>query len=115
MAVDPLDPVERLTGQRDQCKADRDADFTDDPDTRVVELRQQVVRFPDRAGEGALDRDDPCVDRSVTDGLEDGAPGRKCLSIRRGDGRPVRRARSEVGDDRLLGEGARFALEGDRY
>ena len=32
MAVDPLDPVERLTGQRDQCKADRDADFTDDPD-----------------------------------------------------------------------------------
>ena len=62
MAVDAIDLVDRLAGQRDERQANRDADLADDPDARVVELREQVVRLADRAGERALDRDDAGVD-----------------------------------------------------
>ena len=104
VAVDPLDPVERLARQGDEGQPNRHADLADDPHAPVVELREEVVRLPDRPAERTLDRDDRRAGLARGNRLEDRAPRR--------DGGRLGRL-TEVRENGLLAEGARLALVRD--
>jgi len=106
VAVDAIDPFNRLARQSEQGEPDRHTDLADDPDAAVVELGQQVVGLADAAPERAFDGDDATIGRTVRDGLEDRPPCRHGGAL--GGVGTV----AEEGEDRLLGERAGLALIG---